>query len=169
MPREETFTMQFEGKILTAEAMRAERDRMHAEGQTLVFTNGCFDLLHAGHVTYLQFARAQGDALCIGLNSDASVRRNKGPTRPIVDEQNRAKLLACLRFVDYVVLFDEDEPKTLIGKILPDVLVKGKDWAHYVSGREIVEANGGRVVLADMVAGLSTTHIIGKILATTAR
>ena len=108
-------------------------------------------------------------ALCIGLNSDASVRRNKGPTRPIVDEQNRAKLLACLRFVDYVVLFDEDEPKTLIGKILPDVLVKGKDWAHYVSGREIVEANGGRVVLADMVAGLSTTHIIGKILATTAR
>lgn len=161
--------MQFEGKILTAEAMRAERDRMHAEGQTLVFTNGCFDLLHAGHVTYLQFARAQGDALCIGLNSDASVRRNKGPTRPIVDEQNRAKLLACLRFVDYVVLFDEDEPKTLIGKILPDVLVKGKDWAHYVSGREIVEANGGRVVLADMVAGLSTTHIIGKILATTAR
>lgn len=169
MPREETFTMQFEGKILTAEAMRAERDRMHAEGRTLVFTNGCFDLLHAGHVTYLQFARAQGDALCIGLNSDASVRRNKGPTRPIVDEQNRAKLLACLRFVDYVVLFDEDEPKTLIGKILPDVLVKGKDWAHYVSGREIVEANGGRVVLADMVAGLSTTHIIGKILATTAR
>lgn len=169
MPREKTFTMQFEGKILTAEAMRAERDRMHAEGQTLVFTNGCFDLLHAGHVTYLQFARAQGDALCIGLNSDASVRRNKGPTRPIVDEQNRAKLLACLRFVDYVVLFDEDEPKTLIGKILPDVLVKGKDWAHYVSGREIVEANGGRVVLADMVAGLSTTHIIGKILATTAR
>ncbi len=161
--------MQFEGKILTAEAMRAERDRMHVEGQTLVFTNGCFDLLHAGHVTYLQFARAQGDALCIGLNSDASVRRNKGPTRPIVDEQNRAKLLACLRFVDYVVLFDEDEPKTLIGKILPDVLVKGKDWAHYVSGREIVEANGGRVVLADMVAGLSTTHIIGKILATTAR
>lgn len=161
--------MQFEGKILTAEAMRAERDRMHAEGRTLVFTNGCFDLLHAGHVTYLQFARAQGDALCIGLNSDASVRRNKGPTRPIVDEQNRAKLLACLRFVDYVVLFDEDEPKTLIGKILPDVLVKGKDWAHYVSGREIVEANGGRVVLADMVAGLSTTHIIGKILATTAR
>ena len=82
--------MQFEGKILTAEAMRAERDRMHAEGRTLVFTNGCFDLLHAGHVTYLQFARAQGDALCIGLNSDASVRRNKGPTRPIVDEQNRA-------------------------------------------------------------------------------
>ncbi len=154
----------FEGKILDAAAMRAERDRLHAEGRTLVFTNGCFDLLHAGHVTYLQFARAQGDALCLGLNSDASVRRNKGPKRPIVPEAYRAKLLACLRFVDYVVLFDEDEPKDLVAKILPDVLVKGKDWAHYVSGREIVEANGGRVALADMVPGLSTTNVIGRIL-----
>lgn len=154
----------FEGKILSAAAMRAERDRLHAEGKTLVFTNGCFDILHAGHVTYLQFARAQGDALCLGLNSDASVRRNKGPKRPIISENNRAKLLACLRFVDYVVLFDEDEPKDLIAKILPDVLVKGKDWAHYVSGREVVEANGGRVVLADMVPGLSTSNVIAKIL-----
>ena len=154
----------FEGKVLDAAAMRAERDRLHAEGRTLVFTNGCFDILHAGHVTYLQFARAQGDALCLGLNSDASVRRNKGPKRPIVSEGDRAKLLACLRFVDYVVLFDEDEPKDLIAKILPDVLVKGKDWAHYVSGRDVVEANGGRVVLADMVAGLSTTNLIQRIL-----
>jgi len=157
---------EFEGKILGAAAMRAERDRLHAEGKTLVFTNGCFDILHAGHVTYLQFARAQGDALCIGLNSDASVRRNKGPTRPVVSEENRAKLLACLRFVDYVVVFDEDEPKDLVAKILPDVLVKGKDWAHYVSGREVVEANGGRVVLADLVPGLSTSAIVAKILAT---
>ena len=156
----------FEGKVLDAAAMRAERDRLHAEGRTLVFTNGCFDILHAGHVTYLQFARAQGDALCIGLNSDASVRRNKGPTRPIVSEDNRAKLLSCLRFVDYVVLFDEDEPKDLIAKILPDVLVKGKDWAHYVSGRDVVEANGGRVVLADLVPGLSTTNIVRRILET---
>ena len=156
----------FEGKVLDAAAMRAERDRLHAEGRTLVFTNGCFDILHAGHVTYLQFARAQGDALCIGLNSDASVRRNKGPTRPIVSEDDRAKLLACLRFVDYVVLFDEDEPKDLIAKILPDVLVKGKDWAHYVSGRDVVEANGGRVVLADLVPGLSTTNIVRRILET---
>ena len=157
---------EFEGKILGAAAMRAERDRLRAEGKTLVFTNGCFDILHAGHVTYLQFARAQGDALCIGLNSDASVRRNKGPTRPVVSEENRAKLLACLRFVDYVVVFDEDEPKDLVAKILPDVLVKGKDWAHYVSGREVVEANGGRVVLADLVPGLSTSAIVAKILAT---
>ncbi|MBQ9727958.1 MAG: D-glycero-beta-D-manno-heptose 1-phosphate adenylyltransferase [Kiritimatiellae bacterium] len=155
----------FQGKILDAASMRAERDRLHAEGKTLVFTNGCFDILHAGHVTYLQFARAQGDALCLGLNSDASVRRNKGPKRPIVSEDNRAKLLACLRFVDYVVLFDEDEPKALIAKILPDVLVKGRDWAHYVSGRDVVEANGGRVVLADMVPGLSTTNVIERILA----
>ena len=156
----------FEGKILDASAMRAERDRLHAAGKTLVFTNGCFDILHAGHVTYLQFARAQGDALCVGINSDASVRRNKGPTRPIVSEGNRAKLLACLRFVDSVVPFDEDEPKDLIAKVLPDVLVKGKDWAHYVSGRDVVEANGGRVVLADLVPGLSTTNVIGKILET---
>ena len=153
----------FEGKILDAAAMRAERDRLHEQGRTLVFTNGCFDLLHAGHTTYLKFAREQGDALCIGLNSDASVRRNKGPLRPIVPQEYRAKLLACLRFVDYVVLFDEDEPRDLIAAILPDVLVKGRDWAHYVSGRDIVEANGGRVVLADMVPGLSTTAIIGKI------
>lgn len=159
-------TTEFEGKILGAAAMRAERDRLRAEGKTLVFTNGCFDILHAGHVTYLQFARTQGDALCIGLNSDASVRRNKGPTRPVVSEENRAKLLACLRFVDYVVVFDEDEPKDLVAKILPDVLVKGKDWAHYVSGREVVEANGGRVVLADLVPGLSTSAIVAKILAT---
>ena len=159
---------QFEGKILSAAEMRAERDRLHASGKTLVFTNGCFDILHAGHVTYLQFARAQGDALCIGLNSDASVRRNKGDKRPIVPEKHRAKLLACLRFVDYVVVFDEDEPKDVIAQILPDVLVKGKDWAHYVSGREAVEAAGGRVVLADMVPGLSTTAIVGKILDTCA-
>ena len=157
---------EFEGKILGAAAMRAERDRLRAEGKTLVFTNGCFDILHAGHVTYLQFARAQGDALCIGLNSDASVRRNKGPTRPVVSEENRAKLLACLRFVDYVVVFDEDEPKDLVAKILPDVIVKGKDWAHYVSGREVVEANGGRVVLADLVPGLATSAIVAKIRAT---
>lgn len=155
----------FQGKILTAAEMRAERDRLHAAGRKLVFTNGCFDILHAGHVTYLAFAREQGDALCVGLNSDASVQRNKGPLRPVVDERNRATLLASLRAVDYVVVFDDEEPKNLIGEILPDVLVKGRDWAHYVSGRDIVEANGGHVVLADMVEGLSTTNVIAKIVA----
>ena len=155
----------FQGKILTAAAMRAERDRLHAAGRKLVFTNGCFDILHAGHATYLAFAREQGDALCVGLNSDASVQRNKGPLRPVVDERNRATLLASLRAVDYVVVFDDEEPKNLIAQILPDVLVKGRDWAHYVSGRDIVEANGGHVVLADMVEGLSTTNVIAKIVA----
>jgi len=153
------------GKILTVAEMRVERDRLHAAGRKLVFTNGCFDILHAGHVTYLAFAREQGDALCVGLNSDASVQRNKGPLRPVVDERNRATLLASLRAVDYVVVFDDEEPKNLIAQILPDVLVKGRDWAHYVSGRDIVEANGGHVVLADMVEGLSTTNVIAKIVA----
>jgi tRNA threonylcarbamoyl adenosine modification protein (Sua5/YciO/YrdC/YwlC family) len=150
--------------IISASEMRVERDKLRSAGKKLVFTNGCFDILHAGHVSYLKFAREQGDALCVGLNSDASVRRNKGDTRPIIDEMNRAELLASLRFVDYVVFFDDDEPKNIIAEILPDILVKGKDWAHYVSGADIVEANGGKVVLADMVEGLSTTNIIEKIL-----
>jgi len=150
--------------LLTVSQMRAERDALRAAGKKLVFTNGCFDIMHTGHVTYLQFARAQGDALCVGLNSDDSVRDNKGELRPIVDEANRAAVLSALRCVDYVVLFNEKEPKDLIAQILPDVLVKGKDWAHYVSGREIVEANGGKVVLAEMVPGLSTTNIINRIV-----
>jgi len=150
-------------RVLTPAAMRAERDRLKAAGRTLVFTNGCFDILHLGHVTYLEFARAQGDALVVGLNSDASIKRNKGRQRPIVGQADRAQVLAALRCVDYVVIFDEDEPRDLIAAILPDVLVKGADWAHYVSGREIVEAQGGRVVLADLVAGRSTTDIVETI------
>jgi rfaE bifunctional protein nucleotidyltransferase chain/domain len=153
-----------EPKILTAAQMRAERDRLVKEGKTLVFTNGCFDILHRGHVTYLQFARDQGDALCVGVNSDASVKRNKGDNRPINSQDDRAYVLASLSTVDYVVIFDDKEPKDLIARILPQVLVKGKDWAHYVSGREVVEANGGRVVLADMVEGRSTTSTIDKIV-----
>ena len=153
---------QFLPRILTPAEMRAERDRLHAEGRTLVFTNGCFDILHRGHADYLAFARSQGDALVVGLNSDASVRRAKGPTRPVNPEQDRAYVLGSLRAVDFVVIFDEDEPRNLISQILPDVLVKGKDWAHYVSGRDIVEANGGRVVLAEMVEGRSTTATIEK-------
>jgi rfaE bifunctional protein nucleotidyltransferase chain/domain len=153
---------QFLPRILTPAEMRAERDRLHAEGRTLVFTNGCFDILHRGHADYLAFARSQGDALVVGLNSDASVRRAKGPTRPVNPEQDRAYVLGSLRAVDFVVIFDEDEPRDLISQILPDVLVKGKDWAHYVSGREIVEANGGRVVLAEMVEGRSTTATIER-------
>jgi D-glycero-beta-D-manno-heptose 1-phosphate adenylyltransferase len=151
-------------QILTPHEMRTVRDRLVQAGKELVFTNGCFDILHRGHVTYLEFARNLGDALVVGLNSDASVRRNKGANRPINSEQDRAWVLGSLKAVDYVVLFDEDEPKDLLAQILPQVLVKGKDWAHYVSGREIVEANGGRVVLADMVDGKSTTGTIAKVL-----
>jgi len=150
--------------ILTAAAARELRDRLQDEGKKLVFTNGSFDILHRGHVTYLEFARAQGDALIIGLNSDASVRRYKGPTRPVNPQDDRAFVLSALRAVDGVVVFDEDEPRELIEKILPHVLVKGRDWAHYVSGRDIVEANGGCVILADMVEGRSTTKVIDKIL-----
>ncbi len=141
-----------------------ERARLRAAGKRLVFTNGAFDILHAGHVTYLQFAREQGDALCVGLNSDASVKRYKGDKRPVNGQADRALVLAALACVDYVVIFDEDEPKELIGAIVPDVLVKGADWAHYVSGRDIVEAHGGKVVLAEMVAGRSTTNVIARIV-----
>ena len=157
----ETHT-QFLPRILTPTAMRGERDRLHAQGKSLVFTNGCFDILHRGHADYLAFARSQGDALVVGLNSDQSVRRLKGPTRPVNPEQDRAYVLGSLRAVDFVVIFDEDEPRDLISQILPDVLVKGKDWAHFVSGRDIVEAHGGRVVLAEMVEGRSTTATIEK-------
>ena len=153
-----------ESKILTRAAMKTAREGLRSAGRKLVFTNGAFDIMHAGHVTYLQFAREQGDALCVGLNSDASVKRYKGEKRPINPQQDRARVLAALECVDYVVIFDEDEPKELIGEILPDVLVKGADWAHYVSGRDIVEANGGRVVLANMVEGRSTSNMIGRIV-----
>jgi D-beta-D-heptose 7-phosphate kinase/D-beta-D-heptose 1-phosphate adenosyltransferase len=150
--------------IFTSAEVRAERDRLVAEGKRLVFTNGCFDIVHRGHVAYLAFARNQGDALVVGLNTDRSVRANKGDGRPIHSEQDRAFVLASLRAVNYVVLFDEEEPRDLISTILPQVLVKGRDWAHYVSGRDIVEAAGGRVILADMVEGHSTTSTIQQIL-----
>jgi D-beta-D-heptose 7-phosphate kinase/D-beta-D-heptose 1-phosphate adenosyltransferase len=154
----------YKDKILTQEAMLKERARLKAAGKTVVFTNGCFDILHCGHITYLNFARTQGDVLILGMNSDASVKRNKGDSRPVNGEQDRAEVLAALECIDYVVLFDEDEPAGLIGALLPDVLVKGEDWAHYVSGREAVEAAGGKVVLAKMVDGRSTTGTIEKIL-----
>lgn len=153
-----------EPKLLTVNEMRKERDRLVSLGKTLVFTNGCFDILHRGHVEYMTFARQQGDALVVALNSDASVKKNKGNDRPINTQGDRAYVLGSLRAVDYVVIFEEQEPRNLIEKILPQVLVKGKDWAHYVSGREVVEANGGKVVLADMVAGLSTTNTIERVV-----
>lgn len=154
----------YSSRILSRAAMQAEMARLRAAGKKVVFTNGAFDILHLGHLTYMTFAREQGDCLVVGLNSDASVKRYKGEKRPIVPEQERATMLAGLKCVDYVVIFDEDEPKELIAHLLPDVLVKGEDWAHYVSGREVVEANGGKVVLAKMVEGRSTTNVIKKIV-----
>ena len=150
-------------KILSREAMQAERERLRDQGRQVVFTNGAFDILHTGHAEYLRFARNQGDVLVVGLNSDASVRRNKGTKRPLNAERDRATMLAALAAVDYVVLFDEDEPAALVAELVPDVLVKGEDWAHYVSGREAVEAAGGRVVLAPMTEGRSTSGLIERI------
>ena len=131
-----------------------------------MFTNGVFDILHPGHVRYLREARALGDALIVGLNADASVRRNKGPGRPINSEQERAEMLAALDCVDGVVLFDEDTPAEIIQAVQPDVLVKGADWAEdAIVGRDTVEARGGRVVRVPIEKGFSTTRIIEKIRA----
>ncbi len=132
---------------------------------TVVFTNGCFDLLHIGHIEYLKFARRQGDLLVVGLNSDQSVRSLKGPNRPILKQQERARVLSALEDVDYIVLFDETTPEELISQVKPDVLVKGEDWRKKgVVGREFVESYGGRVVLAPLVEGISTTDIVSRIL-----
>ncbi len=141
------------------------RRRLADEGRVVVFTNGTFDLLHPGHLKVLEAARREGDALIVGVNSDASVRRYKGPHRPIWPERVRAEMLAALEVVDAVVMFDEDEPRELIAALQPDVLVKGADWARYVSGRDIVEACGGRVVLVPLEPGWSTTALIEKIRA----
>ena len=151
-----------ESKIQTRAALRDLCREEREAGRSVVFTNGCFDLLHAGHVTYLHFARRQGDRLVVGLNADSSVRRAKGEGRPVNGEADRALVLAALECVDYVVVFEEDEPAELIAALLPNVLVKGEDWAHYVSGREVVEAHGGRVVLAPLVPGRSTTGTIER-------
>jgi len=153
-----------ESKIVSRTAVRRIRAGLKKAGKTIVFTNGAFDILHAGHVTYLEFARRQGDVLVVGLNSDASVRRYKGDRRPVNRQADRAKVLAALECVDYVVVFGEDEPATLIAELIPDVLVKGADWSHYVSGRDVVEKHGGRVVLAKMVKGRSTSRLIERIV-----
>jgi rfaE bifunctional protein nucleotidyltransferase chain/domain len=134
-----------------------------AAGRRIVFTNGVFDLLHPGHVRYLQAARAHGDLLIVGLNSDASVRRNKGPERPINPEAERAEIVAALACVAAVSIFDDDTPADIIKRVQPDVLVKGSDWpADQIVGRDTVEARGGRVILAPVEQGYSTSAIIDK-------
>jgi D-beta-D-heptose 7-phosphate kinase/D-beta-D-heptose 1-phosphate adenosyltransferase len=136
-------------------------------GKTVVFTNGCFDILHPGHIYTLTQAKALGDVLILGLNSDASVKRLKGERRPILNQDERAVMLAALEAVDYVTTFDEDTPLELITLLQPDILVKGGDWGvNTVVGKEVVEANGGKVVLIPYQEGLSTTGIIERVLAT---
>lgn len=133
-------------------------------GRRVVFTNGVFDLLHPGHVRYLQHARALGDLLVVGINTDRSVRANKGPDRPITPELERAEILAALDCVDAVTMFDEETPHQIIAAVQPDVLVKGADWAEdAIVGRDLVEARGGRVVRVPIEAGHSTTGIIDRI------
>jgi rfaE bifunctional protein nucleotidyltransferase chain/domain len=139
-------------------------NQLRAAGARIVFTNGVFDLLHPGHVRYLQQARGYGDALIVGLNADASVRRNKGEGRPVNPERERAEVVAALACVDAVVLFDEDTPADIIRAIQPDVLVKGADWAaDRIVGRDTVEARGGRVVRVNVEAGYSTTSLIDRV------
>ncbi len=152
-----------ESKLLSRAAL-LERWGRPRRG-TLVFTNGCFDLLHRGHVAYLHAARALGDALVVGVNTDASVRRLKGPGRPLVPAEDRAVVLAALAAVDAVTLFEEDTPRGLIADLLPDILVKGGDYApDEVVGREEVEAAGGRLVLLPYLEGRSTTALMHRIL-----
>jgi rfaE bifunctional protein nucleotidyltransferase chain/domain len=139
-------------------------EQVHARGGTVVFTNGVFDLLHPGHVRYLQDARRLGDALLVGLNSDRSVRANKGPERPITLETERAEILLALACVDGVAIFDEDTPAEIVRRIQPDVLVKGADWGpDNIVGRDTVEARGGRVVRIPLSEGYSTTELVRRV------
>jgi D-beta-D-heptose 7-phosphate kinase/D-beta-D-heptose 1-phosphate adenosyltransferase len=154
-------------KILTRDELLSERARLRTAGKSLVFTNGVFDILHIGHVRYLAQARALGDALVVALNSDASVRELKGPERPLTVENDRAEILAGLESVDYVNIFAELSPRSLISALLPDVLVKGGDYAlDRIHGREEVEAAGGRVVSLPFVEGTSTSGIIERMKTT---
>ena len=150
-------------KILSIQEMLVERARLRSRGARLVFTNGVFDLLHVGHVRYLAQARALGDALVVAINSDRTVRELKGPERPVFNQAERSEILAALRQVDYVVVFDDVSPRSLIAQLLPDVLVKGGDYQlDQIHGREEVEAAGGKVISLPFVDGASTTTLIER-------
>ena len=148
---------------------RPELVRVRAEwkraGQTVVFTNGCYDILHPGHVRLLEKARSLGDVLILALNTDASVARLKGPTRPLLSQDERAAMAIGLEAVDAVTFFDEDTPRELIADVLPDILIKGADWSHFIAGREEVEAAGGKVMALALEPGFSTTSIVEELLA----
>jgi rfaE bifunctional protein nucleotidyltransferase chain/domain len=152
------------GRFYTREELIAARAEWKRAGKIVVFTNGCYDILHPGHVRLLERARSLGDLLILALNTDSSVRRLKGPSRPLIPEEQRAELAAALQAVDAVTFFDEDTPRELIAAVLPDILVKGADWAHWIAGREEVEAAGGKVLALSLEPGYSTTGIVEEIL-----
>jgi D-glycero-beta-D-manno-heptose 1-phosphate adenylyltransferase len=153
-----------ETKILRVDEAKGQVADWQRSGQKIVFTNGCFDIVHLGHIDYLEKARALGDRLVLGLNTDASVSRLKGPARPVVDEHARARLMAALSFVDTVILFDEPTPKELIEALKPDILVKGDDYTvDTIVGADFVLSNGGEVKTISLVPGYSTTALIDKI------
>lgn len=154
------------GQVLSPEKLLPELDARRRAGRRVVFTNGCFDLLHPGHIDLLERCRALGDLLVVAINTDAGVRRLKGPSRPLTPEAERAELLAGLSVVDYVTFFDEPTPRELIAQVLPDVLVKGGDWTlDNIVGRDEVEAAGGKVYSLPVLPGYSTTAIVNKVKA----
>jgi D-glycero-beta-D-manno-heptose 1-phosphate adenylyltransferase len=152
------------GQIYSREQLVAERAAWKRADKKVVFTNGCYDVLHPGHIRLLESARSLGDILILALNTDASVARLKGPTRPLILEDERARMTLALEAVDAVTFFDEDTPRELIAEVLPDILIKGADWSHFVAGREEVEAAGGRVMLLSLEPGFSTTNIEKELL-----
>ena len=152
------------GAVLSNERLIELRGKWRASRRTLVFTNGCFDLLHPGHIRLLERAREHGDILVVAVNGDASVKRIKGPQRPILPEAERAETLAALAAVDAVTVFREDTPCALLRRLLPDVLVKGADWSHLIVGREIVEQAGGKVLALPFEPGYSSSDIVTSIL-----
>jgi len=153
------------GILYTRPELVRERDAWRAAGKTVVFTNGCYDILHPGHISLLERSRSEGDILILALNTDASVARLKGPSRPLISEQDRAAMALALEAVDAVTFFDEDTPRELIADVLPDILIKGADWAHFIAGREEVEAAGGKVMALSLEPGFSTTNIEKELLA----
>ena len=152
-------------QIYTREHLIALRAAWKRDGKKVVFTNGCYDVLHPGHIRLLEAARSLGDVLILALNTDASVQRLKGPTRPLISQSRRAELAAALAAVDAVTFFDEDTPRELIAALLPDILIKGADWTHFIAGREEVEAAGGKVLALPLEPGYSTTGILEQVLA----
>ncbi|HYO81360.1 MAG TPA: adenylyltransferase/cytidyltransferase family protein [Bryobacteraceae bacterium] len=152
------------GTFYSREELVEARAKWKQEGKTVVFTNGCYDLLHPGHIRLLEQARSLGDVLILALNTDSSVARLKGPKRPLIAESERIALALALHAIDAVATFDEDTPRDLIAATLPDVLVKGADWSHFIAGREEVEAAGGQVLALPLEPGYSTTNLAERIL-----